>query len=70
MATVTVHADGNALRAAFASVDELGSRATKLLVGKHGDGSIARVRCSDFYPRNADESVVSHLRVMVTLPVL
>jgi hypothetical protein len=61
MATVTVHADGNALHATLARAVELRSSAKKLLVGEHGEGSIARVLCSDFYPRNAEDSVVSYL---------
>jgi hypothetical protein len=70
MSAFAVRANGDAFRAALARVFQLGSSATKLLAGEHGEGSIAQVLCNDFYPRNTEGSGCSHFRVMVTLPVL
>jgi hypothetical protein len=70
MAAVAVHNDGDAFRGRLAREVELGSSVTKHLVGKHSEGSIARVFCSGFNDRKTKDSGVTHLPITVTIPVL
>jgi hypothetical protein len=70
VATVAVHADGDAHRATLRRVVELGSSATKRLVGEHGEGSTVQVLGLFNITRIKITAGVNHLRIMVILAVL